>query len=118
VNRALSAALALSLASCPQRQTPSENYDITVFPAYGDAAPADAGEVSADCRLSCESMAKVGCPESAPAGGTCGSVCMAATSNGFDLKSMCIAAASTPDQIRACCPSGTAGCTSTLCRGR
>ncbi len=111
------ASFAILLASCPQPKVPVEDYEITITPPHPDA-PDGSANVPADCRLACESMAKVGCPESAPAGGSCGSVCAAASSNGFDLRSMCIAAASTPDQIRACCPPKTPGCTPTLCRGR
>jgi hypothetical protein len=99
----------LALFGCKQTLPPEPDY--VVFPPWqGDAG--DAGfdaelDVPADCRLACESMAKVGCPESTPAGRTCGSVCAAAERAGFGLKPFCIAAASTPDQIRAC---GTVEC--------
>lgn len=77
--------------------------DIVIYPPYQDASvDAEFTIIPADCRLACESLARVGCPESAPAGRTCGSVCAAALYEGIDLPTICIAAASTPDQIRAC----------------
>ena len=60
-------------------------------------------KILADCRLACESMAKVGCPESAPSGDrSCGEVCTTAVANHFPMPTICVAAASTKDQIRAC----------------
>lgn len=76
---------------------------VVIFPPYADAGTVDAElEVPADCRVACESLARVGCPESAPKGRTCGSVCAAAVKEGIKLPLICIAASSTPDQIRAC----------------
>lgn len=96
----------LFLASCPEPKVP--DYEITVFPPYGlDGGDAELADIPADCRLACESLAKVGCPESHPAGRSCASVCAAAQAGGRDLKPWCIANASTPDQMRAC---GTVRC--------
>ena len=98
---ALSGAVAfvLSCSSCKETLHPEPPY--VIFP------PDDAGqdaelEVPADCRLACENLAKMGCPESHPAGRSCGSVCAAAEREGIDLPTLCIANASTPDQARAC----------------
>lgn len=91
--------------SCKETLPPEPDY--VIFPPYQDASVDAELEVDALCRVACESLAKVGCPESAPAGRTCGSVCTAAMNAGIDLNAICIAAASTPDQIRAC---GTVEC--------
>lgn len=93
-------ALVLSCSSCKEQLPPEPPY--VVFPPYQDASVDAELEVPADCRLACESLAKMGCPESAPAGRTCGSVCAAAEREGIDLPTICIANASTPDQARAC----------------
>ncbi len=90
-----------------------DDYQITVFPPFplDGGVDAELDEIPADCRLACESMAKVGCPESAPEGRSCSSVCAAVVKSGVrDLNLWCIANASTPDQIR--------GCGTVKCKGR
>lgn len=94
------------ISACPPPRPP-ENYDITVFPPYGDAGDAEL-DVPADCRVACENLAKMGCPESAPAGRTCGSVCAAAQAAGIDLNPICVASVSSPVELRARC--GTVQC--------
>jgi hypothetical protein len=93
-------ALCLSCSSCKETLPPEPPY--VVFPPYQDASVDAELDVDPLCRLACESLAKMGCPESAPAGRTCGSVCTAAEQQGIDLPTICIANASTPDQVRAC----------------
>lgn len=89
-----------ALSSCRETLPPEPPY--VIFPPYQDASVDAELEIDPLCRLACESLARAGCPESAPAGRTCGSVCTAAEKEGIDLPTICIAAASTPDQIRAC----------------
>jgi hypothetical protein len=88
---------------------------IVVFPPYdgGDA------EVPHDkiCELACENLAKMGCPESVPAGRSCASLCSQAEHDGFDLRPLCVANARTPDEVRGCCDGGAA-CSRTRCAGR
>ncbi len=105
---AFAVTLVLVNCGCPAKTLPPEP-PITIFPPYADASPlppletcADGSPVPADCRLACESLAKVGCPEAAPAGRSCGCVCAAAEDAGLPMNAFCIAAASTPDQIRSC----------------
>ncbi len=106
---------ALLLFGCPATMPPEPPY--VVFPPY-DGGDFDAEvQTTADCRAYCESLAKLGCPESAPQGRTCSSTCSAATAAGHDLKPWCVATAATPDQVRACCPFGQP-CSPTRCRGR
>ena len=81
--------------------------DVVIYPPYQDGgmdANVEIVQIPADCRLACESLAKLGCPESAtpPGGRSCGSVCAAALEQGIDLPTICIANASTVDQVRAC----------------
>lgn len=109
----LAAVLAFVNCACPTSPPYPPEPPVVVFPPY-DAGPlppletcSDGSSVPADCRLACESLAKLGCPESAPAGRTCGCVCAFAEDAGLPLNAWCIAAASTPDQIRAC---GTVRC--------
>ncbi len=108
------------LASCTscQAKAPSDDYQITTFPVDEAGADAESVRIPADCRVACESLAKLGCPESAPSGRSCGSVCAYASANGFDMNLLCIANSSTADQVRACCPAGKPGCTPTRCKGR
>lgn len=96
----------LMLEGCPAAKAPEDQREIVVFPPYGDAGNQEV-DVSADCRVACENLAKMGCPESVPAGRSCGSVCTTAQARGIDLRTICVANASTPDQVRAC---GTADC--------
>jgi hypothetical protein len=87
--------------ACPKTLPPEPPY--VTFPPYEDAGvDGDSQAVSADCRVACESLARVGCPESAPGGATCGVVCTRAAAEGIPLNTVCVAAASTPDGIRAC----------------
>jgi hypothetical protein len=105
----------LVLAACPREPMPPEP-DYVVFPPYDAGIDAEV-EVLADCRVACENLAKLGCPESAPAGRTCGSVCSTSTRLGFDLRLPCVASAGTPDHVRACCTPGQP-CSQVRCRGR
>lgn len=82
------------LAACPPPQPPDYGIVETVH---------EAGvEVTHLCRLACESLAKIGCPESMPAGKPCEEVCSAAEKLGMDMNTVCIANASTADHARAC----------------
>lgn len=94
------AAWVFALSSCKETLPPEPPY--VVFPPYQDASVDAELDVDPLCRVACENLAKMGCPESAPAGRTCGSVCTAAELNGLDLPLVCISNASTPDQVRAC----------------
>jgi hypothetical protein len=103
------ALLLLSCSGCPK--TPPPEPPIVVTPPYTDAGAEgavfdDCGlNIDPLCRAACESLAKVGCPESAPTGGrTCSCMCTKAVEEGLDLNTVCVAAASTPDQIRQCGP--------------
>ena len=95
----LLAALALTGISCAEVPKLPPEPPYVVFPAD------DAGTMSvssADCRLACESLARVGCPEAAPANGqSCTQVCANAELLGFPLNTLAIANASNPDQMRA-----------------
>lgn len=85
------------LPSCPAAGT--------IPPADSSApAPYEAGKVDFNplYRLACENLAKIGCPESAPAGKTCAEVFELAEKLGNPLNAVCVANASTPSQVRAC----------------
>lgn len=92
----LVAAASAALWSCPKPVLPPEP-PYVVFPPYEDA-----GSPDALCRLACENLAKIGCPESAPAPKPCADVCTDAERAGNPLNTICVANASTPDQVRAC----------------
>lgn len=101
--------------SCRPSLPPEPPY--VVYPPF-DGGVIDAEvEVSATCRLYCESLAKIGCPEAGRFGRSCGSMCTVAESNGMDLRTLCVANASTGDQVRSCCADGEP-CSPTRCRGR
>ncbi len=88
-----------------------------VYPPY-DGGFVDAEvDVLADCRVACENLARLACPESAPAGRTCGSVCTIASQTGYEPRTACLATAGTPDDVRACCKRGER-CTRFSCTGR
>lgn len=97
------ACIPLALCACPSTLPPEPPY--VVFPPY-DAAPAEGSAATCApdpiCRVACENLAKMGCPEAEPAGMTCECVCTAAKANGLRLDPICAANASTPDQARAC----------------
>lgn len=95
------------LLGCPMPPPlpPEPPYVITDCDACLDAKPQDAdGDL---CNLACENLAKMGCPESAPAGRSCADMCRTAIEYGFPLDPVCVANASTPDQARSC---GTVRC--------
>lgn len=100
----------LTLCACPPKPPLPPEPDVVIFPPYdsGEAAAtqpercSDGSTVPVDCRLACESLAKIGCPESVPAGRSCGCVCAAAEASSVPMKTLCVANASTPDQMRAC----------------
>lgn len=103
------------LASC--KAMPPEPPSV-IFPPYDGglgSGGADA-EVRVDplCAVACENLAKIGCPESVPAGRSCGSTCTMASANGFDLRLYCLATASLPEHVRGCCPAGQP-CTQVRC---
>ena len=85
------------LEGCKTTLPPEPDY--VVYP------PEDAGDPL--CRLACENMARIPCPESAPAGKTCRQVCEDAERGGNPLNLVCLANASTREQVRAC---GTVRC--------
>jgi hypothetical protein len=91
-----------ALNACPPAKPP-ENYDITVYPPFPDGGDAELPEIDPLCRVACESLAKIGCPESSPAGRSCGSVCTAMSRSGASaIDLLCVANASTADQVRGC----------------
>lgn len=102
---ALFAAAAFACTGCPSNKLPPEPAYV-VYPPFQDAAPPSdtACTPTALCRTACESLAKVGCPESAPAGQTCSCMCTMAEAEGLDLNLICVSNASTVEQIRACGP--------------
>lgn len=112
------ASLLVSCESCQTAKAPADDYQITTFPPDEAGIDAESPRVPADCHLACANLAKLGCPESAPSGRSCGSVCAYASSNGFDMQLACVAKAASADQVRACCPSGKPGCTPTRCKGK
>lgn len=91
----------------------------TVFPPFPDVNIDGGDEVAVPpaCRAACDNLTSLGCPESAPAGRSCGSVC-AVHSRFSDLRLECVAGSKTPDQVRNCCPLGTLGCSPVKCAGR
>src|SRR5579863_1391214 len=93
------AALAVLSTACPMTPPLPPEPDYVVFPLDAEAAAQDPL-----CRLACESMAKIGCPEAATLDGgrSCPDVCTAAMSEGEGLPTICLANASTADQVRAC----------------
>lgn len=73
------------------------------------------------CENYCANLAKLGCLEAVRAEGggrSCESTCTAATLSKYDLRLACVASAEDPDSVRACCPDGTLGCSSTRCAGK
>lgn len=106
------------VAACPKRGLPPEP-DVVVFPPW-DAQVGVDREVPPDplCRVMCENLAKIPCPESAwePGGRSCTSACTIAGQQGADLRPVCVANAATPDQVRGCCPRGAKGCSPVLCK--
>lgn len=108
-NRLISTALAscpMAICAClPVPAYPPEP-EVVVYPPYDSGTDSEPGcdlSVPVDCRLACESLAKIGCPESAPSGDrSCGCVCVHAQAARIPMKTICVANASTPDQARAC----------------
>lgn len=114
MNRAILAVFfGTTLSSCPLSR-PVEDYEITVNPPF-EAGDGSALKTIPECKAACENLANLGCPESAAAGGSCGSVCTAAELNGFDLRLACVATAKSVAEVRSCCPKGTPGCSPVLC---
>lgn len=100
----IAAFLAFLPASTCKPPIPPEP-DVVIFPPFSPDGGADAEVLDVDplCRVACENLARLGCPESAPAGRSCGSVCTSVVRAGVaDLNLACVASASTPDQVRAC----------------
>lgn len=77
---------------------------VEVLPPFSPDGGTDAEVPDLDpvCRAACENLVRVGCPEGAPAGRSCASVCTMAVRAGAELNLACVASASTPDQVRAC----------------
>lgn len=99
-------AAGVACTGCPSTNPPPEP-SYVVFPPYQeDAAPPSdtACTPSPLCRTACEALARVGCPESAPAGQSCSCVCALAEAQGIDLNLVCVSNASTVEQVRACGP--------------
>lgn len=108
------------IVACSSPKGP-ESPPMPVFP--------DAGAVEVEgsplCRVMCENLGRMGCPESATpveaidggwaVGRSCVSTCTVAEKHGRNLRTICVANASTPDQIRLCCPKGSKGCTPVTC---
>lgn len=87
-----------SMCACPPPPLPPEP-GYVVYPPE-DSAPASSRDPL--CRLACENMAKMGCPESATLDGglDCPTVCEHALDAGVPLPLAKLAAAGTPDQLR------------------
>jgi hypothetical protein len=105
---AVAAVAPATVCACPQAPPPlpPEPPFVVAPPRADGLAPLetcdDGKPVPADCRVACEAMAKVGCPESNDAGRSCGCVCEAAEKNGSPLPTLCVANQSTIEGMRGC----------------
>lgn len=113
--KALFVVVALATAIHCKQSLPEEP-PFVVFPPYDDAGFDAEVSVNSECSRACANLVILGCPESWPAGRSCGSTCEVASAHGFDMRPRCLAEADSANAVRACC-SGVR-CAKVNCRGR